>query len=56
MSPHAIKFIASSWSPPAWLKNNNELNHGGQLNEGPGSVFWQTYAKYLLKYGLFYLL
>ena len=44
-----IKFMAASWSPPAWLKNNNEIIHGGQLNEGPGSVFWQTYAKYLLK-------
>jgi len=45
-----IKFYASSWSPPAWLKTNNELNHGGQLQEGPGSIFWQTYAKYLLKF------
>jgi glucosylceramidase len=50
LSPSKLKFFASSWSPPAWLKNNREINHGGSLNEGPGSVFWKTYARYLLKF------
>jgi len=50
MSKIPIKFMASSWSPPAWLKNNGELNHGGQLIDGAGSTVWKTYARYLLKF------
>lgn len=44
-----IKFMGSSWSPPAWMKNNGELNHGGQLIGQAGSYEWKQYAKYLLK-------
>ncbi|CAG7689974.1 unnamed protein product [Allacma fusca] len=45
-----LKYFASSWAPPAWLKTNNKLNHGGGLHEAPGSIFYKTYAKYLLKF------
>lgn len=46
----SIKFIGSSWSPPAWMKNNGQLNHGGQLIGEAGSYEWKQYARYLLKY------
>jgi glucosylceramidase len=26
-----IKIFASPWSPPAWMKTNGEMNHGGKL-------------------------
>ena len=44
-----IKFIGSSWSPPAWMKTNRELNHGGTLIGNAGSQEWKTYARYLRK-------
>ncbi|CAL8123450.1 unnamed protein product [Orchesella dallaii] len=45
-----IKFIGSSWSPPAWMKTNGELNHGGTLIGNAGSEEWKTYARYLRKF------
>lgn len=45
----SIKFIGSSWSPPAWMKTNGELNHGGTLIGEAGSYQWKQYARYLLK-------
>lgn len=45
----SIKFIGSSWSPPAWMKTNRELNHGGTLVGEAGSYEWKQYARYLLK-------
>ncbi|HOT93558.1 MAG TPA: glucosylceramidase, partial [Anaerolineae bacterium] len=27
----ALKLFASPWSPPAWMKTNGEMNHGGKL-------------------------
>ena len=26
-----IKLLVSPWSPPAWMKSNGEMNHGGKL-------------------------
>jgi len=45
-----LKLMGSSWSPPAWMKNNGEINHGGQLIGNAGSEEWKTYARYLLKF------
>ena len=41
-----IKFIASPWSPPAFMKNNKLLILGGKLKE----KYMQTWANYLVKY------
>ncbi len=30
-----VKFIASVWSPPAWMKNNNALTNGTNENSAP---------------------
>lgn len=41
----AIKILGSPWSPPAWMKTNNDTR-GGRLKP----EYYGTYAKYLVKY------
>lgn len=38
--------FASPWSPPAWMKDNNELVHGGRLME----EYYQLWADYMVRY------
>lgn len=40
-----MKFLASPWSPPGWMKSNNNL-HGGSLLP----AYFTVYAEYLQKY------
>ncbi|HVW96024.1 MAG TPA: glycoside hydrolase family 30 beta sandwich domain-containing protein [Mucilaginibacter sp.] len=40
-----IKILASPWSPPAWMKTNNET-HGGNLKP----EYYPVYAQYFVKY------
>jgi len=40
-----IKFIAAPWSPPVWMKTNNQTK-GGELKP----EFYGTYAQYFVKY------
>ena len=37
---------ASPWSPPAWMKDNNDLLHGGKLK----LQYYQTWANYFTKF------
>ena len=41
-----ISLISSPWSPPAFMKNNNKLLHGGKLK----SNYYKLFAKYLRLY------
>jgi glucosylceramidase len=41
-----IKIFASPWSPPAWMKTNNDMLHGGKLKP----EYSQTWADYFVKY------
>lgn len=41
-----IKLLASPWSPPAWMKSNNEMNNGGKLLE----EYFDTWALYYTKF------
>lgn len=41
-----ITLLASPWSPPAWMKTNNEMNHGGKLLP----EYRQAWAKYYTKF------
>jgi glucosylceramidase len=41
-----IIFFISPWSPPAWMKDNNDMLHGGKLK----SEFYQPWANYYIKY------
>ena len=41
-----LKFLASPWSPPAFMKNNKKLTNGGKLLPN----FKKIYANYLVKF------
>jgi glucosylceramidase len=44
INPH-IKVLGSPWSPPAWMKTNNDTR-GGRLKP----EYYKTYANYLARY------
>ncbi|ONI40384.1 hypothetical protein AN639_00960 [Candidatus Epulonipiscium fishelsonii] len=41
-----ISLLASPWSPPAWLKTNNNMLKGGKLK----TEYYEVWAKYFVKY------
>ena len=41
-----LKFYASPWSPPGWMKTNGEMLHGGKLKP----EYFQTWADYFSRY------
>ncbi|CAG2172770.1 unnamed protein product, partial [Oppiella nova] len=45
-----LRVFGSPWSPPAWMKNNSELNHGGYLIGEPGGKYYKAYANYIVKF------
>lgn len=46
MHEQDMHFLASPWSPPAYMKTNEEMNHGGKLKE----EFYGLWAEYFIKY------
>lgn len=46
VSDTPIHFLASPWSPPAFMKTNNEMNNGGKLKK----EYYQTWAEYVVRY------
>lgn len=41
-----FRLLASPWSPPAWMKTNNNMLQGGQLKK----EFYQTWADYYVRF------
>ncbi len=41
-----LTIFASPWSPPSWMKDNNDMLHGGKLKK----EFYQTWANYFIKF------
>jgi glucosylceramidase len=41
-----LTLFASPWSPPAWMKDNNDMLHGGKLKP----EFYQSWANYYTKF------
>lgn len=41
-----IKILCAPWSPPAFMKNNKNMNEGGRLLR----KYYGTWAKYMIKY------
>lgn len=41
-----VQFLASPWSPPAFMKTNGEMNHGGKLKK----EYYDAWAKLIVKY------
>ncbi len=42
----SLKLYVSPWSPPAWMKDNNDMLHGGKLLP----EFYDSWAEYFVKY------
>ena len=41
-----LTLYASPWSPPAWMKDNNDMLHGGKLKKD----FYQSWADYYTRF------
>jgi len=41
-----LQFLASPWSPPAFMKTNGEMNHGGKLKK----EYYEMWADYIVRY------
>lgn len=41
-----ITFFSSPWSPPAWMKTNNDMLHGGKLDK----KYMSTWASYFVHF------
>jgi glucosylceramidase len=41
-----LTIFASPWSPPAWMKDNNDILHGGKLKP----EYYQTWANYFVRF------
>lgn len=44
----SMKFHASPWSPPGWMKTNGSMTNGGELKSDERTL--QAHAKYLVKF------
>ncbi|MCD7884350.1 MAG: glucosylceramidase [Lachnospiraceae bacterium] len=45
-----MAFLASPWSPPAYMKTNGEMNHGGKLKTEYRALWAQYVTRFLLAY------
>jgi glucosylceramidase len=45
-----LKLLVSPWSPPAWMKTNGQMNHGGKLLEQYRAAWAQCYVKFIQAY------
>ena len=45
-----LKLFGSPWSPPAWMKDNNDMLWGGSLLEEAKSAWAQYFAKWITAY------
>lgn len=43
---NALKLMVSPWSPPGWMKDNGEMNHGGKLLPG----YYGLWARYFRRF------
>lgn len=41
-----LEIMLSPWSPPAYMKTNNDRNYGGKLK----SIYWKKWAEYICRY------
>jgi len=45
-----LQLLASPWSPPAFMKTNGEMNHGGKLKKEYYAAWAKMIALYILEY------
>jgi glucuronoarabinoxylan endo-1,4-beta-xylanase len=44
------QFFATPWSPPAWMKTNNDINNGGSVKTSSYSDFANYLAQYIIDF------
>ena len=49
-SGNRLKLFASPWSPPAFMKDNNDMLHGGHLRPDHAQAWALYYAKFIQSY------
>ena len=50
VSDTPIRFLASPWSPPVFMKTNGEMNHGGKLKKECYGAWAEYFVKYIKAY------
>ena len=45
-----MEFLVSPWSPPAFMKTNGEMNHGGSLKKKYYDLWARYFAKFIHEY------
>ena len=45
-----MRFLASPWSPPAYMKTNGEMNHGGSLKEEYRKLWADYFVRFIQEY------
>lgn len=45
-----LNLVGSPWSPPAWMKTNNDMLHGGKVNDTAHDVWARYIVKWLNAY------
>lgn len=45
-----IKLLVSPWSPPAWMKTNGQMNHGGKLLPRYARLWAQCFVRFIKAY------
>ena len=49
-SGNKLNLFASPWSPPAWMKDNNDMLHGGKLKAEYYNSWAMYYTKFIKEY------
>ncbi|MCR4736264.1 MAG: glucosylceramidase [Treponema sp.] len=44
-----VQFLLSPWSPPKWMKDNDDMNHGGRLLAEYRELWAQYFVKFIQK-------
>jgi len=50
MTSHHLSLFASPWSPPAWMKTNGDMSHGGQLKLEDRQAWADYYVRFVRAY------
>jgi glucosylceramidase len=45
-----LELLVSPWSPPAWMKTNGEMNHGGRLKPECRAAWAQCFVRFIRAY------
>lgn len=45
-----LKILVSPWSPPAWMKTNNDMCHGGKLKDEYKKTWAEFFCKFIEAY------